>query len=359
MRVAFITRSSLFSSAGGDTLQVLNTANYLGKLNVTVEIKMTHEKINYNEYDLIHFFSIIRPADILGHVKKLSQPFVITPLLIDYSEFDKQYRKGISGKIFRFVSADRIEYLKTIARWLRGREHLTSFAFLARGQRHSIQKILREAAMVLPNSQTEYEFLTDRYGIKKHYVEVPNGVESKLFTNSWKCEKDTQMVLCVARIEGLKNQINLIRALNNTEYQLYIIGKPAVNQKTYYNECQRIAAKNIHFIGHLTQEELVPYYEKAKIHILPSWFETCGLASLEAAAMDCAIVITHKGYAAEYFQDYAFYCDPSSPASIKQAVDAASASVTSKIFQQKISSEYTWQNAAIKTHEAYKKILSS
>ena len=35
-----------------------------------------------------------------------------------------------------------------------------------------------------------------------------------------KIGKDPLMVLCVARIEGIKNQLNLIKALNNTEYQL-------------------------------------------------------------------------------------------------------------------------------------------
>ena len=95
MKVAFITRSSLFSSSGGDTLQVLNTAKYLEKLNVAVDIKLTHEKVIYDEYDLLHFFNLIRPSDILPHIRKSKKPFVVTPLLIDYSEFDKQYRKGI------------------------------------------------------------------------------------------------------------------------------------------------------------------------------------------------------------------------------------------------------------------------
>ena len=86
----------------------------------------------------------------------------------------------------------------------------------------------------------------------------------------------------------------------------------------------KLAAKNIHFIDHLPQEELIHYYQKAKVHVLPSWFETCGLSTLEAAAMGCNIVITNKGYASEYFNDHAFYCDPSSPASILDAIYKAS-----------------------------------
>ena len=182
-------------------------------------------------------------------------------------------------------------------------------------------------------------------------------LKRKYLLRRCKTEKDSQMVLCVARIEGLKNQTNLLKALNNTKYNVYVIGNAGTNHTKYYKECRSIAAKNIHFINHLTQEELVPFYKKAKVHVLPSWFETCGLSSLEAAAMGCSIVISRKGYASEYFRDYAFYCDPSSPASIKEAVDAASTSPGTPGFQQKIVTEFTWQNAANKTYQAYKTIL--
>ncbi len=357
MKVAFITRSSLFSLCGGDTLQVLNTAKYLQNLNVDVDIKLTHEKINYLEYDLLHFFSLVRPSDILPHIRKFKKPFVVTPLLIDYSEFDKQYRKGISGKIFRFFSTDQIEYLKTIARWAKRQQRLRSFVYLVKGQRNSIKYILRKAALILPNSEMEYNRLVNNYEITPPACFIPNGIEPNLFQGTYDDEKDNRMVICVARIEGLKNQINLIQALNNSEYQLYIIGKPAINQKKYYEKCRNLAANNVHFINHIRQEELIPYYKKAKVHILPSWFETCGLSSLEAAAMGCNVVITNKGYASEYFQNHAFYCDPSSPVSIREAILSASNGVVCTKLQEKIRSNFTWQNAAAITYEAYKKIV--
>ena len=357
MKVAFITRSTLFSSTGGDTVQVLNTAKYLGKLGVAVDIKLTNENIDYEEYDLLHFFSLIRPSDILPHIQHNKIPFVVTPLLIDYSEFDKLYRGGFAGKIFRFFSSDQVEYLKTLARWLKRQEHLRSYSYLLKGQRRSIKKVMREASLMLPNSHMEYAQLSLKYASIPQYVCVPNGIDPSLFGNSGTVQKDERMVLCIASVEGLKNQINLIKALNNSWYQLYIIGNPAANHLAYYNECRRLASTNVHFINHISQEQLVSYYQKAKVHVLASWFETCGLSSLEAAAMGCNIVITRKGYASEYFHDYAFYCDPSSPASIKAAVEKASSGSSCEEFKQKIISEYTWQKAAITTYNAYKTLM--
>ena len=357
MKEAFIARSSLYASKGGDTIQILNTARCLGQLKVQVDIRLTDEKINYKQYDLLHFFNLIRPADILPHIRHAPIPFVVTPLLIDYSEYDKQYRKGISGKLFRLLSADQIEYVKTIARWMKRQEKVKSFSYLFKGHHNSIKNIIRKAGLFLPNSEMEYRQLKQSYSLMPSYTVIPNGIDESLFLSSANSEKDDRMVLCIARIEGIKNQLNLIKALNNSGYQLFIIGNAAANQSTYYHECRKLAAENIHFIDHLPQKELIQYYQKAKVHILPSWFETCGLSTLEAAAMGCNVVITNKGYAAEYFTGHAFYCDPSSPSSIFEAVNKASRANHCKILQEKIFSTYTWENAALKTYQAYKKIV--
>jgi glycosyltransferase involved in cell wall biosynthesis len=78
---------------------------------------------------------------------------------------------------------------------------------------------------------------------------------------------------------------------------------------------------------------------------------------LEAASMGCNVVITNRGYASEYCNGHAFYCDPASPGSIREAIEKASGEATNEIFRQKILDNYTWRNAAQKTFQAYKKIL--
>lgn len=164
------------------------------------------------------------------------------------------------------------------------------------------------------------------------------------------------MVLCVARIEGIKNQLNLIRALNNTRFNLVLIGSHAPNQKTYYNACRSIAAANITFIDHTPQPELVRYYQQAKVHILPSWFETTGLSSLEAAAMGCNVVITDKGDAKEYFGNNAWYCDPADPGNIRLMVEKASLGNYNEALHEMILKKYTWKQAALETYKAYQNI---
>ena len=64
MKVLFIIRATAFEKPGGDTIQAKMTAKYLKAHGVDVELKLTNEHIDYGRYQLMHFFNIIRPADI-------------------------------------------------------------------------------------------------------------------------------------------------------------------------------------------------------------------------------------------------------------------------------------------------------
>jgi glycosyltransferase involved in cell wall biosynthesis len=356
MKVAFITRSTLFAIPGGDTVQVVQTAKHLAEMSIVADIKLSKDVIDYEAYDLLHFFNVARPADILYHSKKAKKPFVVSTILCNYSEYDKHHRRG-TGVIFGLLPADSIEYLKTIARWMLGKDHLASKEYVWKGQHRSIAEVLRNAEMILPNSESEYLRIIKAYPLKLKHSIVPNGVDHHLFRRNTGIEKDAGMVLCVARIEGIKNQFNLIKALNNTRFKLLLIGSHAPNQKGYYNKCRRMASSNVTFIDHVPQEQLIAYYQKAKVHVLPSWFETTGLSSIEAAVMGCNIVITDRGDAKEYFGSNAFYCDPGVPESILVAVIKAAHSRYNENLHEMILNRYTWKRAATETLKAYQQTI--
>ncbi|HUB62366.1 MAG TPA: glycosyltransferase family 4 protein [Puia sp.] len=360
MKVLFISRSTLFSGPGGDTVQITKTAEGLRNAGIEVDIRLSNEEIDYRPYDLIHFFNIIRPADILRHIFRSHKPYVISTIYVDYYEFDANFRKGMARPLFRLLSADGIEFLKVLARRLTSGEQVISRRYLVWGHRRSVRYIIRHARCLLPNSHSEYMRLVARYGIQQKYRVVPNAVDQKLFSlPSDDSGRASNVVLCVGRIEGIKNQLQLVRALNDTGYTLFLIGSAAPNQPEYYSECRKIAAPNIRFVEPIAQEELVRYYAMAKVHVLPSWFETTGLSSLEAAAMGCNIVITDKGDTREYFGDDAWYCDPASADSIRSAVDRAASALRSERLIQRIAQHYTWETAAAETAAAYRTIVSS
>lgn len=355
MRVAFITRSTLHSTPGGDTVQVLATAKYLRKLGVEVDVKTSTDNIDYNAYDLLHFFNIIRPADILKHIRS-GKPYVVSTIFVDYAGYDKLQRTGVAALLFKLLGPGPTEYAKAIARAITGKDRIASREYLWRGHNNSIRKILNNAAHLLPNSESEYRRLQQSFHIDKKYTVVPNGIDTEIFPSS-PIEKDPLMVVCAARIEGIKNQLNLVKALNNTRYKLYLIGNPAPSQQAYYRKCKTIAAANIFFTDNLPQPKLVEYYTRAKVHVLPSWFETTGLSSLEAGAMGCNIVAGNRGDAAEYFDAHACYCDPAWPQSILNAVEKAAAQPIDPALAQQIRTKFTWEQAALSTIQAYRTII--
>jgi glycosyltransferase involved in cell wall biosynthesis len=362
MRILFLARATLYSVYGGDTIQILSTAKFLNKLGVHVDVKLVNdEKIDYSKYDLLHLFNIIRPADFLNPVKESKKPYVVSTIFVEYNEYQQNHSRGIVSFLSKYFSSDQMEYAKAVGRWIKNGESINSIQYMIQGHRQSIQQLARGAAYLLPNSRSEYNRFVNCYHVEKPYKIINNGVDTEIFskTNDLKISKpDSKSVICVSRIEGQKNHLNLIMALNDTPFHLLIIGKYAPNHKKYYEQCRDSASSNITFSDFVPQEKLFKYYSAAKVHALPSWNETCGLSSLEAAYYNCNLVITDKGDTVEYFGDNAWYCDPGDPGSIYEAVVRASEAPPNISLREKISSTYNWNQAAIQTLSVYEEVLN-
>jgi glycosyltransferase involved in cell wall biosynthesis len=361
MKVLMIARATLYSSPGGDTVQILKTASFLRDLGVTTDVKLTKEILDYNNYDLVHFFNIIRPDDIISHIKKLDIPFVVSSIYVDYNEYEKRNRTGVMRLISNVLNSDHLEYLKVIARFVKNGDKINSIIYLLKGHRESVKYVANKAALLLPNSDSEYNRLSHNYHINAPYQKVVNAIDPSVFNSEVVANnKYSNYVLTVGRIEGRKNQLNLIRALAGTGLKLAIIGKPSPNHIDYYNQCKALANEvgNVEFIEHIEHAELVKIYKAAKVHILPSWFETTGLSSLEAAVMDCNIVITSKGDTVEYFKDMAYYCNPEDISSIKESVLKAYEEPCNRFIKEYILEHYNWGETAKQTLAAYKKVLN-
>ena len=131
-----------------------------------------------------------------------------------------------------------------------------------------------------------------------------------------------QFVLQAGRIEPSKNQAMLCWALKNTSLPIVLIGGRQ-HWPSYAELCKAISGDRLTIIDHLPQELLASAYAAAAVHTLPSWMETCGLVSLEAALCGTPLVGSLFGHELEYLEGDAWTCDPGDPDSIRQAVEAA------------------------------------
>jgi glycosyltransferase involved in cell wall biosynthesis len=357
MRILFVSRPTILTVPGGDTIQMQNTAKALLAFDVQADFYEGDSSVDFNTYDLIHFFNITRPDVIIKTINKLSVPYVVSPIFMDYSFYTEIKKPIIHYWLTKCFGIHGIEYFKSLGKFLLKKEQL-SFAYLLSGQKRSIKKIIKKAGLLLPNSTSEYNRIFKNLGIDKAYHVVPNGIDTNIFNSlETEIQKIKGQVLCVANIEPRKNQLNLIRAVKNTSFRLIIIGKSAPNHQEYFRQCKNEANEQIRFIDFISQKELMKYYAQSEIHCLPSWFETCGLSSLEAGVSSCKIVATQKGDQKDYLKSFSEYCDPNSVLSIENALKNAEKQDFSDDFKNHILKNYTWEQAAKETFNAYKKAL--
>ena len=211
----------------------------------------------------------------------------------------------------------------------------------------------------LPNSHSEMKRVAKDFKLKEYnYVAVANAVDVNRFNYDNvvvdpEFEQYRDCVLCVSRIEGRKNQLNIIRACKNLPYKFVFIGKAGANFKKYYENCKSEANENTYFLGQIDHDKLPQFYKLAKVHILASWMETPGLSSLEAGVMNTNIVVTKKGDTEDYFRQYAYYCEPDDLKSIEEAVIKAYNAPVSNELRDLIVENYKWEDTAKQTYDGY------
>lgn len=366
MKVLFQTRTNLYSAPGGDLIQILKTKEFLEKLGVIVHISLEFEP-DLSSYDIVHLFNLMDPQDIYlqcMNAKKQNKKVVLSTIYGLYTEYERKARGGFAQKVANILSPYQIGYLKILLRhYHEKRFHSGAKNMLFKGYYRLMKEITKNTDVFLPNSVSEMNRVAKEFKLKNYqFNAVPNAIDKNVFnylknTEDNKFKKYKDCIVCAARIEGRKSTLNLVRAVKQTNHTLVLVGNTSKNQTEYVNQVKAELSDKVIFLGAISHEELKELLEVAKVHALISWMETPGLSSLEAAVMGCNIVITKKGDTEEYFEDYAFYCEPDDIESIKNAIEKAYNSKVNPRLKEKILHNYTWEQAAEITLDGYKKAL--
>jgi glycosyltransferase involved in cell wall biosynthesis len=367
MKVLFQSRTNLYDAPGGDMVQIIKTKEFLEKLGVIVDISLEFEP-DLKNYDIVHLFNLMEPQDIyrqMINAKKQNKKIALSTIYGLYTEFERKARGGLFQKVANLLSPYQINYVKTLIKhYFEKRFHKGVFKMTHKGYYGLMKEIVDNTAVFLPNSISEMERVALEFKLKNYnFVSIPNAIDKSVFTESIsdKLNKYIEFkdcILCAARIEGRKSTLNLIKAVKGTKYKLVLVGKESQNQKKYVEQVHQEAGDNVFFLGAIPHDDLRDLYKVAKVHVLASWMETPGLSSLEAAVMDCNIVVTRKGDTYDYFEDYAFYCEPDDINTIKKAIDLAYNTPVNPKLKEKILEKYIWEETAKQTLKGYNSIIS-
>lgn len=355
---------------GGDTVQIEKTKEQLEKLGVKVDISLELEP-DLSEYDLVHLTNVTRIQETyiqMRNAKKQGKKVALSTIFWPMEDFEKKAQIGIRKVISHLLSINNIERVKALARMIKSKEsrnHVTR-NLITIGYTAMQRYVIENTDLFLPNSEMEMQKLFETFNIcTDSYVVVPNGIDKEnalKYLNSSdtnEFHKFKNAIISVGRIEPRKNQLNLLKALKDSEYRIVLVGAVSDNHKNYFTEIEKYinSNPNIHYIPKINNDKLYELYKVCKVNTLPSWLDTPGLVNLESAAMGCNLAISSRGTTTEYFGDEAYYCEPDDIASIRNAIDAAFTAPRNEHLQYKVLTEYTWEKAGQQTLLGYEKLL--
>jgi len=132
-------------------------------------------------------------------------------------------------------------------------------------------------------------------------------------------------LLFVGRIFPNKNFGNLLRAFARIEKQiphkLVVAGGVRWRFEDDLALVDQLGLRDrVQFLDFVNRDELVHLYNMATCFVYPSFYESFGLAQVEAMACGCPVVAANTGALPEIAGDAALFCDPKSPEEIAGAI---------------------------------------
>lgn len=359
LRVLVRLRSDAYSNPGGDTVAMEKTAFALRGLGVELDIDLDLTRED-EDYDLVHLYNFCTPKPVEEQARRAHArgvPFVVTTLYEDWPRFFlpmQAYNALYTG----YVRSNQPSHLWSI--------------FIEKGEKSLAERTPqpcannewagRHAAALLASGEAERQTIYRNLGDDVPVFITPFGVDREddgddgsLFREATGITEP--FIYCVGRIELRKNQLALMKALEDVPETLVLAGGGFSYQEECVDlvKCFQRKGRTV-VLPRLERAVLLSGYRAARVHALPSWYELPGLVSLEAASRGCAVVASSTGTIYDYLGDDAFYCTPEDVESIRLAVLKAWFAPKNQRLAERGRS-FTWERCARAVLDVYCRVL--
>ncbi|MCX6136570.1 MAG: glycosyltransferase [Ignavibacteriales bacterium] len=343
MKITFACYDSVSITHGGPLVQILETKRELENLGIAVSLFDRWKPFSRTDVDAMHIFAARNSTyQIATTMKTLGVPIFTSPIF---------FTRHSAGIVRTTLAAERFLKRCRAGIW-------TDYGYT--------RQICEWSEAVLPNTNAEGALIRDGMNIPaRKIITIPNGVDPRfefgdptLFTKTYGVK---DFILNVGHIgPARKNVMNLLRALERIDHPAVIIGR--ITDGSSGEACVDAAKrnKNLLIIPGLqnNSEMLASAYAACRAFVLPSLFETPGIAALEAGLAGANIVITPHGGTREYFGTMARYVNPQSIDSICAALEASIAEPKTATLKDHIRREFLWSAVARKTADVYQRIIT-
>lgn len=355
LKVLIQIRTNAITQPGGDTVVMNETRQGLEKLGVKVIIDL-EMKEDPRSYDLVHLFNLATPAYtefLARRAQAAGVPYVVTTLLEDVQKF--HYQSQVWANYL-------IHYVRNGQDQIWAATNKPDLGSVKPSEGFPSAWTVKNAAGLIVTGPKEGDILARDHGpglpIYPVYLgcEVSKAASADKFISQYGLK---DFVLCVGRLESRKNQLSLLKALEDVDVPVVIASSGFSYQPDYVEAVQKFKRRGPTLVlGRQDPEMLASAYCAAKVHALPSFYELPGLVTLEGAHYGCNVVASRNaGTIEDYLGGDVYYCDPSSEISIREAVSRALHAPRSPDLKRK-AEKYTWSNLGEQTVRIYETILN-
>lgn len=379
MKVLLVNHGRAGEWGGGDGVQIRETGKRLKQRGYDVTL-LNSDTPDARGFDLVHVFNCrIQDAfdQQIASCRAAGVPVVVSPIWVSIGRalWGSRGTVGILQQGIEQGEAAISPFLEQLRRRTLAVQLGDGKVIQAHGDNEQSQfamervsALLRASHGLLPNSWLELQAVRSDHHWSGNNFEVAHyGVDPRLFLDADPTPFKEQtgirhpFVLQAGRIEPAKNQAMLCWALKDTNLPVVLVGGRK-HWPSYADLCKSILGDQLTIIDHLPQTLLASAYAAAGVHALPSWMETCGLVTLEAALSGTPVVGSTFGHELEYLQGDAWYADPADPMSLRHAVmqawDAGRHHPRACRLKRRILEHYNWEQTTDATEKLYRNVIS-
>lgn len=347
-------RSDATTSRGGDTVvleKLYSELRILGA-DVSVDLEGGKDPANFDIAHIINFATQDITFRLSTRCVERNTPYVVTTLYEDWPQF---FNKKIMNEIIfgAYVTNGQSREL------LSHLEKLVSNAPLPQKMDNTYSA--NNARMLITSGEEESRIVERDYSAKGKVEICHFGSEFFSPLDGGKTFREylgvTDYILCVGRLEKRKNQLALLKALEDWDLPLVFATGGFTQEPEYDHYCRLFKRKGkTFFVDRISEQLLASAYEGATCHVLPSWYELPGLVSIEAAGRGAPVVASDAGTIKDYLGNLADYCQPDSYQSIENAiVESLKRPRTSDLRIH--ASQFTWAKSAERMLQLYEMAL--
>lgn len=337
MKVLIHTYDTAYQNkAGGVHNRIERTVISLRKLGVEIDF-FDKYSTNIKDYDILHIFKLdIASKQLIDYAKAVGVKVVVSSIM----SVDKGWVVDCYWMLKRIPLATIYKQLFSICSKLDG---------------------------VIVETPKEAEYMRNHYHIDNKILSVvPNGasdISSKDESIYAALGKKVEYALLVSRFDENKNQLNVIKALKNTDVEIVFIGGADMSNPHYYDKCleEACGCDNIHFLGWLNSDSelLKSALGHASAIICSSYQETFGLSIVEGVMAGATPVISNTLPILEFktFENCMTF-NPNDIEDIRKKTNHAMHISNNFKLIENAKKDFSWESVANKHLEIYRSLLN-